>query len=237
MVQTITWFRQQLQRFGLESLNRYYGLYRAFVVDNNDPDKLNRLKLEIPQIYGKEVHNYWAWSAGTYSGTGVGFVAVPHVGEMVWGSFENGDPTYPIWLYGHFGSGDMVKEAESDYPNKKVLQTHAGNRLVFDDNKKEVHLRQADGTAIGIANGKIYLGKETSAAQPVTLGDTTQNQLESICSQIESLCDQIALITVNAAGVPTTVPINAPAFTIIKAQVTAIKSSLSNIKSTKVRTD
>lgn len=237
MRQTVTWFRQQLQRLGIESLNRYYGLYRAFVVDNNDPDKLNRLKLEIPQIYGKEVHEYWAWSAGTYSGTGVGFVAVPNVGDLVWVSFENGDPQFPIWLYGHFGAGDMVKQAESDYPNRKVLETKSGNRIVLDDTKKEIHLRQGDGTAIGIANGKIYLGKETSAAQPVTLGDNAEEQLKSICSQIESLCDQIALITVNAAGVPTTVPINAPAFTIIKTQVTAIKNSLSNIKSTKVRTD
>ena len=67
--------RQILQRFGLEYFNKYYGVYRAIVADNNDPDKLGRLKLKIPQIYGDQEHDYWAWCKGMFAGKNIGFLA------------------------------------------------------------------------------------------------------------------------------------------------------------------
>lgn len=32
--------------------NRWYGKYRAFVRDNNDPERLGRVRLEIPAVLG-----------------------------------------------------------------------------------------------------------------------------------------------------------------------------------------
>lgn len=39
---------------------KYYGLYRGVVVDNKDPKKLGRLKIQVPQVSGEEVTD-WAW--------------------------------------------------------------------------------------------------------------------------------------------------------------------------------
>lgn len=37
---------------GLESLGRYYSVYRAMVVNNTDPDHMNRIKVAIPEVMG-----------------------------------------------------------------------------------------------------------------------------------------------------------------------------------------
>jgi hypothetical protein len=72
---------------------RFFGTYRAVVVDNVDPLNKGRVKLRIPQVLANEVTD-WAWFVNT---PGNIFVA-PSVGEGVWAQFEGGDPSYPIWL-------------------------------------------------------------------------------------------------------------------------------------------
>lgn len=235
--QTVTWFRQQLQRFGLEAMNRYYGMYRAFVVDNNDPEKCGRLKLEIPQIYGKEIHDYWAWSFGMSAGTNVGFFAVPNVGDMVWVAFENGDPAYPIWSYGHFAQNDLMEKAKSDYPQKKVFRTTSGNQITSDDKNKKLEFEQAAGTAIDIQKKKINLGTLGNAAQPAILGDDCVTKLQAICDKIMAICDKAAQIKVPTPVGLSGVPINAADFQTIKSDVGQIKSDLPTIKSKVVRLD
>lgn len=37
--------------------NRWYGKYRAFVRDNNDPERLGRVRLEIPAVLGSGREN------------------------------------------------------------------------------------------------------------------------------------------------------------------------------------
>lgn len=39
---------------------RFYGIYRALVVDNNDPDGAGRLTLKVPQVLG-DATTTWAW--------------------------------------------------------------------------------------------------------------------------------------------------------------------------------
>jgi hypothetical protein len=83
---------------------RFFGTYRAVVVDNVDPLNKGRVKLRIPQVLANEVTD-WAWFVNTPGNT---FVA-PSVGEGVWAQFEGGDPSYPIWL-GTFNSASTVIE-------------------------------------------------------------------------------------------------------------------------------
>ena len=56
---------------GLESLGRYYSVYRAMVVNNTDPDHMNRIKVAIPEVMGGIV--LWAYSKGQHGSTGSGF--------------------------------------------------------------------------------------------------------------------------------------------------------------------
>lgn len=78
-------------------MQRYHGLYRAAVSSNKDPLNQRRLKLVIPVVLGKEPTN-WAWPVDPAGVT----LRPPKVGQGVWVMFENGDPSFPVWL-GVFG--------------------------------------------------------------------------------------------------------------------------------------
>jgi hypothetical protein len=39
--------------------NKFYGLYRGICIDNQDPENLNKILLQVPQILGEAVTN-WA---------------------------------------------------------------------------------------------------------------------------------------------------------------------------------
>jgi len=80
--------------------NRWYGKYRAFVRDNNDPERLGRCRLEIPAVLGTGRENWseWAWPCFPYGGNeDVGVFLVPEEGASVWAEFEGGNVQYPIW--------------------------------------------------------------------------------------------------------------------------------------------
>jgi hypothetical protein len=231
-----TELRQRVQREGLEGFQKYYSLYRAIVTDNNDPDQLGRLQLQIPQIYGEQVHDYWAWGAGMPAGSQIGYFSVPNVGDMVWVMFECGDAEFPVWMFGGYAVGELMDKAKESYPQKTVIRTTSGNQIVFDDANKRIDLEQGDGYGIGIKNGEINLGSTDTAPQPVLLGDTTVALVDSLCQNIIDLCTQIALITVTPTPPVSSPPINAAAFAALASAVSAIKGQLPNTKSQVVRT-
>ena len=69
------------------------GIYRALVVDNDDPEGLLRLRVRVPQLLGQAVTD-WAWPSLPVA---VG-VTVPNVDEPVWVAFEGGEIDRPVWL-------------------------------------------------------------------------------------------------------------------------------------------
>ena len=74
----------------------YFGKYRAFVADIDDPDKLGRIKLTIPSVLG-EATSDWALPAVAYGGgTDFGVLFVPPVGAQVLAEFLEGDPSAPL---------------------------------------------------------------------------------------------------------------------------------------------
>ena len=78
----------------------WYGKYRAFVRDNNDPERLGRCRLEVPAVLGvgKENWSDWAWPCFPYGGNDdTGMFLIPEEAASVWAEFEGGDPQFPIW--------------------------------------------------------------------------------------------------------------------------------------------
>ena len=78
----------------MDPVKRYYGVYRATVKDNKDPNKQRRLKVSVTQTTGNEVTE-WVWPATATA-------KPPAVGQGVYILFIGGDPEYPIWM-GTFG--------------------------------------------------------------------------------------------------------------------------------------
>ena len=77
---------------------RFFGVYRAVVFDNKDPQNLGRLRLKIPQVLSDAVSG-WCWPTNP---AGV-IASTPEIGQGTWVLFEGGDPSFPMWM-GVFGS-------------------------------------------------------------------------------------------------------------------------------------
>lgn len=147
-----------IARLAQEVERRYYGKYRGFVVDNDDPEQLGRLKLTVPSVLGDEVVTGWAMPCVPYGGNeGEGFLMVPGVDAGVWVEFEEGDLEFPIWV-GTFwskpgGTSELpVPHDESGEPGdvqspptRKIIRTAAGHTIQFEDADEEVRIVLNDG--------------------------------------------------------------------------------------------
>jgi hypothetical protein len=81
---------------------RYYGKYRATVIQNVDPKQLGRVMVQCPDVHGI-VPTSWAMPCVPIAGTQSGIFCVPAIGSSVWIEFEQGDLDYPIWVGGFWG--------------------------------------------------------------------------------------------------------------------------------------
>jgi uncharacterized protein involved in type VI secretion and phage assembly len=113
----------------------FYGKYRGRVSDIEDPLMMGRIKAYVPDVLGDD-ESGWAMPCVPFGGNGMGFFALPSVGAGVWIEFENGDPDYPIWIGGWWGSvAELPTTLLAPPPpyNKVLIQTDGGNSILLDD--------------------------------------------------------------------------------------------------------
>jgi len=72
-------------------VRRPCGIYRARVIDNQDPSSLMRVQVEVPDVLGP--HAVWAMPCMP-----VGVLALPAVGQGVWVIFEAAHASRPVWV-------------------------------------------------------------------------------------------------------------------------------------------
>ena len=84
-------------------MNKYYGKYRGTVVQNVDPEQIGRIQAMVPDVSGL-LPSSWAMPCVPIAGKQSGVYVVPQIGAGVWIEFEQGDPDYPIWSGGFWGS-------------------------------------------------------------------------------------------------------------------------------------
>lgn len=137
-----------------EKMNsHFYGKYRGMVADVDDPEKMARIKAQVPEIY-KEETSPWALPAAPFAGPQHGFVFIPEVGDGVWIEFEGGDPSRPIWTGGWWASGELPDPADTKV---RTIATKPGHKLVLDDDKKEIQLLHSGGALMKMTDDDIAL--------------------------------------------------------------------------------
>lgn len=141
--------------FGLEHFGRYYGIYKGFVSDNDDPEGMGRLKLSVPEVYGNgKTYDYWAFPKGMYAGDGYGQFVVPEKGDAVWVQFENGDSRFPVWEFGWFGKGEAPEGAS---PSVKMFKTPSGHTVIFDDATDKIEITKSNGVKIVLQGNEVSI--------------------------------------------------------------------------------
>lgn len=123
-----------LRTRGLESIGRYYGTYRALVLNNEDDQNQGRILVHIP--YVQTGIKAWAYPKSIGGGLGYGFkYLMPPKGEFVWIEFEYGDPARPVWSYHPWAQGEMPEELKS--PNVIGLVTPKGHYITLNEAAEE----------------------------------------------------------------------------------------------------
>jgi hypothetical protein len=125
---TVTTLSSDLTRHA----GKYYGKYSGIVEDNNDPDKLGRLKVTVPGVYPPDMQ---IWARPCFP---PGHFFVPPVQAAVWVEFEGGNTSYPLWVGTWYPRGTVPPEADGPYPEARVVHTPAGHVIELnDENGKE----------------------------------------------------------------------------------------------------
>lgn len=156
-VGTFAEFFSRLIQRGLEGFGLYYSIYRGEVSDNNDPESLGRLRVKVPQIYGEEVPEYWAYPAGMGAcGVDSGYFDIPGIGDAVYIQFEMGRSSKPVWMPGWWGKKGGAAEtpwnARRCPPDVATIRMKSGHRIEFRNKQGEerVLVIASDGSYVDI---------------------------------------------------------------------------------------
>jgi hypothetical protein len=114
---------------------KFYGKYRGMVISNVDPMQQGRLMVQVPDVGGL-IPGTWAMPCVPIAGIQNGMFALPIPGSGVWVEFEQGDPDFPIWVGGFWGSAAEVPALALLTPPAVpaiTLQTPLQNGLTISD--------------------------------------------------------------------------------------------------------
>ena len=181
------------QQIAQEAQRRFYGKFRGFVVDNEDPEKRGRLRLSVPAVLGEAVTG-WALPCVAFGGLAdQGLFMVPEVDAQVFVEFLAGELSDPVWT-GTFWrtESDVPEEAAVSPPTTRLLKTPSGHRLQFDDaeDAERVTLHHQAGASLDIdPNGTVALTDAGGAhvtldaeAGELTVEDSNGNRMSMTSS-------------------------------------------------------
>ncbi|MBI3803959.1 MAG: hypothetical protein HY282_09395 [Nitrospirae bacterium] len=166
---------ERMARYIERAEGKYWGKYRGFVQENNDPEQLGRLQVKVPSLLADSVTG-WAWPAVPYAGAGIGFFFLPQVGDLVWVEFIEGELDHPVWTGCSWGKpggqSELPPEALQSYPQQQVIKTPSGNVIIINDasGSESITIRTAEKCEIVIdrSGQKITIQAESVIVQGST---------------------------------------------------------------------
>lgn len=163
----------------------YYGKYRGTVVNNIDPMQIGRIQVMVPDVSNLMLSS-WAMPCTPVAGINMGMFTLPLIGAGVWVEFEQGDPDYPIWVGGFWGTAAEVPVLSRMVPPVIpgiTLQTPLKNGIVISDVPGPtggIQIQTATGAMISvtdigilISNGKGAVINLTGPTVDINLGALT----------------------------------------------------------------
>lgn len=156
---------------GDETDSEITGVRVAIVRDNEDPEKLGRVKLEYPWRDADD-ESYWARIATDMTGDDYGTYFLPEVEDEVLVSFENGDIHKPIVIGSLWSGSRKPPEDNADGNNDiRTITTRSSHKIEFDDNDQKGAVRIETN-----AGHKVVLD-DKSGSETITIEDKSGNSV------------------------------------------------------------
>ncbi len=148
------------------------GLVIGIVTDNDDPDKLGRVKVKYPWL-SPDHASHWARVVSAGAGASRGIEFLPEINDEVLVGFELGDIHHPYVLGGLWNGqdkppGDPGKVIGGGKVEQRVIKSRKGHTITLDDSDG------GDGIRIEDHKGNtVVLDSTSSALQFKVQGDMT----------------------------------------------------------------
>lgn len=150
------------------------GVMVATVTNISDPDNLGRVKLKFP-MREHEHESDWAPIASLMSGSNMGTLFIPEVGDEVLVAFHLGHLNQP-YVIGCLWNQNNKPPAKDEKNNLRKIRSRDGHELIFDDtaNAGKVTLKTKGGIQMIIddQNEKITVGTKSDQQSVVLEGKT-----------------------------------------------------------------
>ena len=146
---------------------KYYGKYRATVLNNLDPENRGRVMVQLADRFGL-FPSTWALPSFQMAAIQAGLVTIPPIHATVWIEFEAGDPDYPIWSGGFYESPAemplMVMAGATPATPNIVMQTVGQVTLMLSDNPAmNVLIKTLTGAMISVGEAGILISNGKGA--------------------------------------------------------------------------
>ena len=126
---------------------RITGVVIGIVTNNNDPEKLGRVKVRFPWL-SSSTESDWARVATPMAGNGRGVYFLPEVDDEVLVLFERGDVRFPFVIGALWNGKDQAPAGNSDGQNAlRVIKSRSGHLIRFDDSEKAQKIEIIDASS------------------------------------------------------------------------------------------
>ena len=123
--------------------------YVGTVVNDEDPEKLGRLKVRVPELYGNipVKHLPWATPSPEFGGGGdYGSFWIPPKESKVKICLKREHPWFPEWYGTHWFKGEPPTEAQVLPPRNHVIKTPRGNIIDIHDVNEYIRIMTRTGS-------------------------------------------------------------------------------------------
>lgn len=155
----------------IEQQSKMGGVMVARVTNNQDPDKLGRVKLQLP-IIDEESETDWCRIATMMGGSGRGSYFVPEVNDEVLVAFHLGDINMPYVIGFLWNKEEKPKEdAPTDKNDIRKITSRSGHEIIFDDSDDgKITIKMSGGQQVELdeKNDKVAI-QDGKNKQSVTL--------------------------------------------------------------------
>jgi uncharacterized protein involved in type VI secretion and phage assembly len=156
-------------------ISRIYGVVIGIVTNNQDPDKLARVKVKFPWL-SQDDESYWARIAAPMAGKERGIYFLPEVDDEVLVVFEQGDLRFPYIIGALWNGKDTPPTNNEDGKNNlRMIKSRSGHtiRLNDEEGKEKIEIIDKSGKnsfAIDTANNAITITSDRDINLTATQG-------------------------------------------------------------------